>query len=1035
MQDQVGFELSTQQARVFGAQPTGDVLRRQLVLELTGRLDAQRLRTGLDDAVARHEILRTTFVRPAGLRTPLQAVHPTGSIGWDEVDLAGAAPGDREARLAELRDGHARDLDLEHGPLLHAILVRHADDEHLLVLTVAAVVLDAVSLRLLATEALGGEGSDEPLQYGDYAAWQGEQLEEAGPAPDGPAPTALPLAAQPAGPTFDVPIAADRDAVATLAGLAQDPRDAWLALWATAAARLSGAHEPVLALELDGRVADELADALGPYARSIPVAVELGPGTTFAVAVERAGAARLAAEQHQERLASGTGGLMVGISFQTAPSPLSAGEITGRVRDESGVQEPLQAQLRCMDGPEGPELVLRADAQALDSAEVERIARLLAQLVQSAAGDPAADVWALDAVPAADRERLLAELADGPQAAAGPTPVHRLFEQLAQRTPDAPAVASGDESLSYAELNARANQIAHALRSSGVGRDVAVALLADRSPHLIAAILGVLKAGGAYLPLNPDQPTARLTFQVQDAGATIILTDAAHEELAVQLPAQTLRADTGLGDHPTTDPEPTGELDDVVYIIYTSGSTGVPKGVENTHRGLANYVAAIVERLDLASAGPQRFGVVTTISTDLGNTSVFPALATGGTLQLVPVEAAMDGAEYAAYVAEHGIDVLKITPSHLGALLAGAGAAALPSRQLVLGGEACPWELVEQVRGLAPCSVINHYGPTETTIGSLTFAVGAAPAVGATVPVGRPIAGTNVHVVDDQLRLVPLGAPGELLIGGAGLARGYRNQPEQTAERFVANPFRDGERAYRTGDQVRMLADGSIQFLHRADGQIKIRGFRVELGEVETSLRKHPGVDQLAVILREDRPGDQRLVGYVVGTASADDLKAVGRENLPEYMIPSAFVKLDALPLTPNGKLDRAALPAPDAGAGREYVAPRNEVEEQLAAIWAEALGVEQVGVDDDFFELGGHSLMATQVIARIRTAYGIQLPLHSLFTAPRIADLAVAVTTAREPVAKEDDAELAALLEELEGLTEDEAERLLGEAPAGEKG
>jgi amino acid adenylation domain-containing protein len=1037
MTDQVGFELSTQQSRILNAGPAGMVLRNQCTVEVDGALVPQRLRDALDAAVARHEILRTTFVRPAGLRMPLQAVNATGTAGWEEVDLSGLPEGDRQERFARLRDEHAAELDLEQGPLVHALLARRGQANHVLLLTAPAALLDARSLRLLAAEVLAGTGSDDPLQYGDYATWQAEQLEGRGPAKDDGADspaTALSFAGDPGGSTFDVPVRLDAGTVRALSTVGDEPQSAWLALWATAIARLTGDHEPTIALAVDGRVADELGDALGAYARSVAIRADLGPGTTFTEVAQRVAEARREARDDEERSGASRPRTAVGLAFSSRPEPLGGDGAFGRVADERGSQDPLQAELHVIEDAAGPELFVRADAAAVEFAEAERIARHLARLAGSAAADPSADVWALEIVPDEDRARLLGELAQGPAAPAGLVPVHRLFELWAQRTPDAPAVALGDEQLSYAQLDARANAIAHALRERGVGPDTAVALLADRSPQLIAAVLGVLKAGGAYLPLNPDQPPARLAFQVQDAGASIVITDAAHEAQAAALPAEALRADVDLASAPAGPPQAAGELDDVVYVIYTSGSTGVPKGVETTHRGLANYVAAIGARLDLEEAGPQRFGVVTTVSTDLGNTSIFPALATGGTLQLVPVDAAMDGAAYQEHTAVHAIDILKITPSHLSALLAGAGAAALPGRQLILGGEPCPVELVERVRSLAPCAVLNHYGPTETTIGSLTHAVecteGAAP--GATVPIGRPLAGTDVHVVDEQLRLVPLGVPGELLIGGAGLARGYRNQPEQTAERFVAHPFREGARAYRTGDVVRMLADGNVEFVARVDGQVKIRGFRVEIGEVEAVLGRHPAAGPLAVVLREDRPGDQRLVAYVTGGASADELRTLAREHLPEYMVPSAFVALDALPLTPNGKLDRAALPAPEAAAAvREYVAPRDEIEETLAAIWVEALGVEQVGVHDDFFELGGHSLLATQVIARIRAAYGIQLPLHSLFTAPRVSDLALAVTAAREPAADEDDGELAALLEELEGLSEEEAERLLSrEAP-----
>ena len=418
-----------------------------------------------------------------------------------------------------------------------------------------------------------------------------------------------------------------------------------------------------------------------------------------------------------------------------------------------------------------------------------------------------------------------------------------------------------------------------------------------------------------------------------------------------------------------------------------------------THGNLANYVDAVSDRLGLdREPGPQRFGVVTTLSTDLGNTSIFPALTSGGCLELVPVEAAMDGAAYAAFAAAHPIDILKITPSHVGALLGSGDARVLPRRRLVLGGEAASWALINAIRAAGDCEILNHYGPTETTVGSVAGTVGernGAQAAAATVPIGRPLANTTVAVVDEQLALVPLGAPGELLIGGAGVARGYRNQPEQTAERFVADPVRGegGGRVYRTGDRVRMLSDGSLEFLHRVDGQLKIRGYRVEVAEVEAVLAEHATVDRVAVVPREYQPGDVRLVAYVVPSLGAkvdgETLRDVAGQRLPEYMVPTAVVELEraAADGEREARPGRAA-DTEEAAASAKYIAPRTPTEERIAAIWSEALGVERVGVEDDFFELGGHSLLATQLIARIRSAFSIQLPLNALFNAPRVADL-----------------------------------------------
>jgi acyl-coenzyme A synthetase/AMP-(fatty) acid ligase/aryl carrier-like protein len=424
--------------------------------------------------------------------------------------------------------------------------------------------------------------------------------------------------------------------------------------------------------------------------------------------------------------------------------------------------------------------------------------------------------------------------------------------------------------------------------------------------------------------------------------------------------------------------------------MYTSGSTGLPKGVAVSHANLANYTGDIVERLGVAEG--LHFAVVSALSTDLGNTAIFPALAAGGCIHLLSPQAAMDADLLAAHAAEHPFDVMKITPSHLTALLAGEDAAAvLPRRWLVLGGEALSWELVERIRALgAGCRILNHYGPTETTVGSCVLEV-ADSGTGASVPIGRPIANTRAYVLDRQLEPVPAGVPGELCIGGAGVARGYVNRPDETAERFVTPPF--GDRLYRTGDRARTLRDGAIEFQGRLDQQVKIRGFRVEPGEIETALLRHPTVRQAAVAVRDNAHGDAQLVAYVVATPAptVDELQAFLGESLPDYMVPSAFASLDALPFTPSGKVDRRALPDPasiQAQREADYVAPRDPLEEEIAAIWADLLGVERVGVFDDFFALGGHSLLATQMIIRIRRTHG-DIQLHALLRAPTVAALA----------------------------------------------
>jgi amino acid adenylation domain-containing protein len=488
-----------------------------------------------------------------------------------------------------------------------------------------------------------------------------------------------------------------------------------------------------------------------------------------------------------------------------------------------------------------------------------------------------------------------------------------------------------------------------------------------------------------------------------------------------------------LQSQPAVDPEHVNCPDDIVYIIYTSGSTGTPKGVAVTHSNLANYSAFICRKLGIRDGAPQlHFATVSTISADLGNTCIFPALISGSCVHVISYETAMAGSIFAEYIAKNNVDVLKITPSHLTALLtSSAGQSVLPRHFLITGGEALSWDLVDRIQADGNCAVINHYGPTETTVGCCTYNVGAGMRqLSATVPIGKPVDNGRVYILDHKLRPVPVGVAGELCVAGAGVARGYLNQPQQTAERFVADPFSSGDRIYRTGDLARYLPDGNIEFLGRIDQQVKIRGFRVEPAEIEAVLKQHQGVTQVAVLARPENSGNLRLSAYVVAARHSgpgrDELRSFVEQRLPDYMVPSAFILVNAIPLTANGKIDTRALAIFEGTQSQQpsLIAPRNPIEEGLVSIWKEVLSVDHVGVDDNFFDLGGHSLLATQVIARVRSAFHVQLPLRTLFESPTVASLALAIAKFKPEPA--DDADVARLLVELEGLSDEEAERLL---------
>jgi amino acid adenylation domain-containing protein len=574
-----------------------------------------------------------------------------------------------------------------------------------------------------------------------------------------------------------------------------------------------------------------------------------------------------------------------------------------------------------------------------------------------------------------------------------------MVEAQARRTPDQPALRFERQSLTYGELDRRASQLARHLARLGVGPDVLVGLLLERSLELVVGILGVLKAGGAYVPMDGAYPQERLDFMRADAGLNWLLTQSS---LSPKLPAgdaQVVRLDEFDWDDAQEATQDAARVrpEHLAYVIYTSGSTGRPKGVCIEHRNIVHYVSGIVERFRLEPG--MHHATVSTIAADLGNTVLFPALASGGCLHVISQERAESPALLSEYFSREQIDVLKIVPSHLAALQGGRDPQqVMPRRRLILGGEPSRLDWIERLRALSPaCEIHNHYGPTETTVGVLTYQLGAQlPATPTgTLPLGRPLPDSRIHLLDEEGRRVPMGEKGELCIGGPGVGRGYLNRPELTAEKFVPDPFSadPAARLYRTGDVARRLADGAIEFCGRIDHQIKLHGYRVELGEIEGALREQGDVREAVVLAREREPGDKQLVAYVTPQcANPAALREHLKRRLPHYMVPAAFVPMEKLPLTANGKVDRqalAAMPLENAGPARAIDEPRTGTEKALAAIWARLLNVETIGLHDDVFDLGAHSLMAMRALTQIREAFEANLSLRNLFEHPSVAGLA----------------------------------------------
>ncbi|MEU1485164.1 amino acid adenylation domain-containing protein [Streptomyces sp. NPDC005752] len=710
----------------------------------------------------------------------------------------------------------------------------------------------------------------------------------------------------------------------------------------------------------------------------LAVGVSSGAGTTAPVRADVSGSFRKLVRVAGSRLAeaeeartSTPAHPWPGFSFLSAPPVAPANTSCD-----------LDLRLSHLDGRLTGLLVFATDV--LDPPTARRAVGHLLRLLEGATADPDRPVDELPLLTT-EEESTFAALNSVVGEPADQS-FHQLFEAQAARTPDVIAVRAEGAALSYRELNARANQLAHLLRAHGVGPEVTVGLCADRDVRLMVAVLGILKAGGAYVPVDPSDPAERRDGILGDAAVRLVVTTA---PLGTGHQVIRLDADLGVLEGSPTENLPTerSACADAAYLLYTSGSTGKPKGVVIEHRQLVSYTRAAIQRLGID--GPLSFAMVQPLAVDSSVTAFAPTLCTGGEVQLISRASALDAGKLADWVQTWGVDCLKIAPSHLRALQTSPRfAELLPRRLLVIGGEASDWRWLSALQRLVPhCRVFNHYGPTETTVGVLTLAVADHPdAEWETAPIGVPLPGTQAHVVDLAGRPTPVGVAGELLIGGDNLARGYHRRDDLTAAAFVPDTLGGlpGGRLYRTGDIVRRLADGTIAFLGRRDDQIKVRGFRVALGEIEAALKSHPEVRHAIAVVREDTPGDRRVVAYVepggpgFGTAG---LERHLRTRLSPHMIPQAMVTLDQLPLSGHGKVDRSKLPRPAEPAGTATpLPPGNELERLVASVWKEVFRAETVGAEQNFFDLGGHSLLLVELHHRLRAATGREIELLDLF-------------------------------------------------------
>jgi len=1012
-------------------------------LRLWGELDAAALERALGEVVRRHDALRTTFRETDGV--PSQVIAPFAGFALPADDLSALEPAEREAELRRRVGkvaGHR--FSLTEGPLFLARLLRLDGEEYALLFCVHHIVSDGWSLRVIFRETWAlyhafREGRPSPLaepaaRYADWAAWQRaeprreaearqlaywrERLEGA--------PELLELPAdhpRPPAPSFRggrVPVSVPAEVLERLRELARGEGAtlymAVLAAFAVLLARYGGSQDVVVGTPIAGRTRKEVEEMVGLFMNTLVLRTDLSGDPTFRELVGRVRETVLGAWEHQgvpfarviaelqpERSLSHS--TLFQVLFQldnnaevaeggSPPAGLRMAELS---RDADTAKLDLALLLNAHSGGITGGLQYSADLFERGTAArmVEHVERLLAQV----AADPDRRVSRLELISRAERARVVGWNRTTAQYPSDHC-IHQLFEAQAARTPDAVALACGGASLTYRELDQAANRLARHLGGRGVEPEARVGICLERSPELMVCILGVMKAGGAYVPMDPAHPAERIAYLLEDSGVGVLLTQ---ERLRARLPLDGAMAVVAVDgeweriEAESAEPVESGVgSENLAYVIYTSGSTGRPKGVAMHHRGVCNYI-----HWGIRFYGADRGGgapVFSSMAVDLTVTNLLPLFA-GRTVRLLPEESPVEA--LAAAIRERpAFGLIKITPIHLGLLntLLSPEDAAHAARTLVIGADFLSAEPTVFWQEHAPgVRLMNEYGPTETVVGCSAYVLPNGRHHAGPVPVGRPIQNLTFYVLDGHLEPVPVGLPGELYIGGVGVARGYLGRPGLTAEKFVPDPFDgSGARMYRTGDRARWVADGNLMILGRTDHQVKIRGYRVELGEVEAVLRRRPEVRECIVVVREDRPGDRRLVAYVVADPGAADpakLREHLRRTLPEYMVPGAFVMMVALPQTPTGKLDRKALPAPEYGRGKgEFDEPRSFVEARLLRIWEELLGVEMIGPTRNFFELGGNSFLALRLVAAANRALGCDLPLATLFAGGTVRHMAEAV-------------------------------------------
>jgi amino acid adenylation domain-containing protein/thioester reductase-like protein len=1024
-----------------------------VAVRLRGSLDAQALQRSLKALVQRHEVLRTVFESIEG--EPKQVISIDANFPLTVLDLSNHDEAQKDELIRRQKIEESREpFDLQMGPLIRGRLIRVDEREHVLLVSTHHIVSDGWSMAVLvrdlvelySSESDGGDSrlSPLPIQYSDYAQWQRQWLQGSmletqlnywrAHLKDAPAELELPKdRPRPAvhrynGRSLRIVLNAQLS-TGLKAFASRHQLTLFMVLyagWALLLSRLSCQEDIVIGTAVANRRQPELDGLIGFFVNTLALRVRVSSDMSLVEFLARVKDVTLAAYDHQdmpfeqvvealrpERTLSRNPIFQVMLVLQNN-MPHGERRVSGlTVNVEDGVNEASKFDLLLSLEERGDKIVgsLNYDTDLFNSNSAERWIASFEVLLGSMIVGEACQAGRLPILADNERRELIQSFNEAPSVCLEKELVHELFEAQVARSPDAVAAMHGERSLTYTELNRKANRLANYLRSKSVDRDQVVGICVERSLDMVVGVLGILKAGGACMPLDPNYPVDRLRYMLEDASPRVVLSQRKFAAVLGGAQADIVELDdleevVNYADGDLSSADLNLTVDNLVYVIYTSGSTGRPKGTAMSHRSMINLTEW--HRRTLRVAVGQRVLQYAALSFDVAFQEIFSTLCTGGTLVLVDEEVRRDARAMLRFLSDQCIERLFVPPVMLQnfaeCFVAGGGGAEIKGlKDVITAGEQL-WispAIVEFFENIHGCRLHNHYGPTETHVVTALTLEGNPRTWAALPTIGRPISNTEIFVLDSYIQPVPVGVTGEIYIAGANVARGYPNRAELTAERFLGNPFSSGlrpTRMYKTGDLGRWRADGMIEYLGRSDEQIKIRGYRIEPGEIEARLARHSQVRDVVVVAREDVPGDKRLVAYLTRSdrtdPSVDDLRAHLKGELPEYMVPSAFVTLKSLPLTPSGKLDRRALPAPEAGAfaNRPYEPPRGEVEEAIAKIWQELLHLDRVGRHDSFFELGGHSLLVIKALFKINDITASELRASDVYTNSTISELAACI-------------------------------------------